>query len=417
MKKSLLFLAAAAAVSMSAFAQTDLTEGTEYYIRNVKTGMFLAGGYGWSTNLIIKPQGRAFELYGGDGYGAYKMRSSCGDVKSDNGYYVDGGAGSSPEFFIEAYNGHYTIDLDGGMLKPNDDMMTYGDAFDAGIITDSWESWLQSIHSYDFYTLTTTPSLDDEAILWDFMTREDLIAELKANASEENPMEATFLIKAHNVDREDEAASRAAWVINPDMPELADKDEGLKYANINWGYYKDLENEWAVADTYFFYNYDDAEEDLTVTVGQEATGAPAGLYEVKYRVVNQITTPFSLTFNETQADVVEHEYDLWYGSTTGYFADRSQVKTARFEVGEDGKLAIKMTKDVKAATQSRFAFKNFILTYLGSEEEGSGVETVATDAADAPAEYFNLQGIRVAEPTNGIYIVKQGNKVSKQVVR
>ena len=28
-----------------------------------------------------------------------------------------------------------------------------------------------------------------------------------------------------------------------------------------------------------------------------------------------------------------------------------------------------------------------------------------------------MQGVRVAEPTTGLYIVKQGNKVSKQLIR
>lgn len=45
----------------------------------------------------------------------------------------------------------------------------------------------------------------------------------------------------------------------------------------------------------------------------------------------------------------------------------------------------------------------------------SGIETVTTNA-NAAAEYFNLRGIRVAEPVNGgLYIVRQGSKVSKIV--
>ena len=36
---------------------------------------------------------------------------------------------------------------------------------------------------------------------------------------------------------------------------------------------------------------------------------------------------------------------------------------------------------------------------------------------DGPVEYFNLQGVRVAEPVSGIYIRRQGTSVSKIVVR
>ena len=32
-------------------------------------------------------------------------------------------------------------------------------------------------------------------------------------------------------------------------------------------------------------------------------------------------------------------------------------------------------------------------------------------------EYYNLQGMRVKDPTPGIYIVRRGNKTSKEVVR
>lgn len=39
------------------------------------------------------------------------------------------------------------------------------------------------------------------------------------------------------------------------------------------------------------------------------------------------------------------------------------------------------------------------------------------EAADAPVEYFNLQGIRVENPENGLYIRRQGGKVSKVLVK
>ncbi len=51
----------------------------------------------------------------------------------------------------------------------------------------------------------------------------------------------------------------------------------------------------------------------------------------------------------------------------------------------------------------------------------SGIEGIATDAefdVNAPVEYFNLQGIRVATPEAGQLLIKrQGNKASKVVIR
>ena len=78
-----------------------------------------------------------------------------------------------------------------------------------------------------------------------------------------------------------------------------------------------------------------------------------------------------------------------------------------------------MKKESKAGQQNRFAFKSFILTYHGTNSSLSGLENIAVEAIDttAPAEYYNLQGIRVANPTPGIYLIRQGAKVTKQLLR
>lgn len=64
---------------------------------------------------------------------------------------------------------------------------------------------------------------------------------------------------------------------------------------------------------------------------------------------------------------------------------------------------------------------DYRLEYYDETYEGytpnSGVEAVEVADENAPVEYFNLQGVRVANPENGLFIVKQGNKVSKQVIR
>lgn len=50
-------------------------------------------------------------------------------------------------------------------------------------------------------------------------------------------------------------------------------------------------------------------------------------------------------------------------------------------------------------------------------EGGAGVEGVVAEDADAEVEYFNLQGVKVVNPENGLYIRRQGGKVEKVVVR
>lgn len=54
---------------------------------------------------------------------------------------------------------------------------------------------------------------------------------------------------------------------------------------------------------------------------------------------------------------------------------------------------------------------------LPDYEKVGGVENIAIDNSDAPEVYYNLQGVKVANPSNGLYIVKKGNQVSKQIIR
>ncbi|MDE6369905.1 MAG: hypothetical protein K2K92_00265, partial [Duncaniella sp.] len=49
-------------------------------------------------------------------------------------------------------------------------------------------------------------------------------------------------------------------------------------------------------------------------------------------------------------------------------------------------------------------------------KEQSGLQNIAAEDADAPVEYYNLQGIRVENPANGLYIRRQGSKVEKVIL-
>ena len=52
---------------------------------------------------------------------------------------------------------------------------------------------------------------------------------------------------------------------------------------------------------------------------------------------------------------------------------------------------------------------------IGVTLQKSGVVNVEFDT-DAPVEYYNLQGVRVENPANGLYIRRQGNNVSKVIL-
>ena len=52
---------------------------------------------------------------------------------------------------------------------------------------------------------------------------------------------------------------------------------------------------------------------------------------------------------------------------------------------------------------------------ISKKDDLSGIENI--NAADAEVEYYNLQGVRVANPTTGVYIRVQGNKATKVSIR
>lgn len=105
----------------------------------------------------------------------------------------------------------------------------------------------------------------------------------------------------------------------------------------------------------------------------------------------------------------------------GNFAKSS--KTFAFAKGQFSEVS-SMQNAVGVATEGNFmaisnalvadeAGLNFSLLSAGSGS--AAVEGI--DNANATAEYFNLQGVRVNNPENGVYILRQGSKVSKVIVR
>lgn len=66
--------------------------------------------------------------------------------------------------------------------------------------------------------------------------------------------------------------------------------------------------------------------------------------------------------------------------------------------------------DLQRATQ------NSLWVIEKSESESGVADIVAEDATDTTVEYYNLQGIRVENPSAGLYIRRQGNKATKVVL-
>lgn len=112
--------------------------------------------------------------------------------------------------------------------------------------------------------------------------------------------------------------------------------------------------------------------------------------------------------NEVVADVEK------IGNTGGLFGRGWNVYQVDITTTERAPL----TLGVKAATtpnQQWLSFGDFHLSFFGNMATSS-VADIETES-NTPAQYFDLQGRPVANPQAGVYVVRQGTKVSKVVVR
>lgn len=130
------------------------------------------------------------------------------------------------------------------------------------------------------------------------------------------------------------------------------------------------------------------------------------------------------TYPENNADnnLRVNETDDWY-TRDGFERQAAAVfvnnpdlyrNYVEFDLTTPAKVWVGIKKDANAPQYYWNPFNDFTIEkYV---EGGSGVAEIVVDE-NAPVEYYNLQGIRVANPENGLYIVKQGNKVTKRVIK
>ncbi len=85
-------------------------------------------------------------------------------------------------------------------------------------------------------------------------------------------------------------------------------------------------------------------------------------------------------------------------------------------VSADGK-TLTVTGDGTYRLEAKVAgMKCYIAVRAGNYTANSGVDAPEVAAPEAPVEFYTLQGVRVENPESGIYIRRQGSKVSKIIL-
>lgn len=130
----------------------------------------------------------------------------------------------------------------------------------------------------------------------------------------------------------------------------------------------------------------------------------------------------------TSAEEFNNEPYLSYVSIKGLSISEINKKNISFMLGETaiaGYNQFSITLPTETADK-KFDVIGFKGAYNGNvqlqpieitEATSSAIDEIGVDAAEAPVEYFNLQGQRVNNPENGLFIRRQGDKVTKVIIR
>lgn len=217
---------------------------------------------------------------------------------------------------------------------------------------------------------------------------------------------------------------------------------------------EDNDNEWKegftakYCDDYLssaYKNMDDVERDVTVQEHSTVAGF--------YRVVNPLAT-HSKKVLSSHSTLVEGDHDHYlyihaedpekvyiedsamgwsYGDEDGMLVATSYVQFLKDNESTDDEITeagvwgtlennqITFPEDALLQYfmhEGKYYYANSNSAFKLTLPEKDAVKNIAVDADNASAEYFNMQGMRVNQPVAGnLYIVRQGSKVSKQIVK
>lgn len=138
--------------------------------------------------------------------------------------------------------------------------------------------------------------------------------------------------------------------------------------------------------------------------------------------IKDLTFNCGLPYSDTKISLTVNIYDE-DGTTlvkTAKVAPETVAKQTAYDfnladINHTGKFVIEIVNNCPSdATSNKDRTAIWNLTWTAYS---SAIDAVEAAEADAPAEFYNLQGVRVAAPANGIFIRRQGTKVEKVVIR
>lgn len=337
-----------------------IKSGGYYYLRNRQTGKFLTGGNNYGTNLCLHETGIDFIVNKTDNGYTFNSGISNGNARNylnASSNSLDGVANAFT--LVDKGNGYFTIQ---DASASNNKGYLYADNNTIKFTTDEPSNNL----SYQ----------------WEFLTKADLIDELKG-ATLTSPKNATFFISGFDFSRNDNTRN-ALW---KGSPNISNGDTGNNKDNGKYFCGEKLFDQVSSLDVY-----------------QTLTDLPKGMYRLKaqafYRGDNAKTSLYAypgeydnnIELNSTNSKElpIDTEFKDLLEVGKAFFNGDCPTDYVYVYVPNDGKLTIGIKGTAKWT-----CFDKFHLEYLGEEntETKYYLRNVATQQFVRAGGLFEAQGI------------------------
>lgn len=328
------------------------------YVIDAESGKFMAAGHNYGTRGIVNETGLDLTFEAADDNKVFlNSRVSNG---GNNQYLGD-------NLYMDATAYAWAFEyVSFGFYITNGTQYINLDAEDNLVMSDTPREWI----------IVTAEGV-----------KEQRLAEM-AEATPENPADATFLLQNPNFNRNDQRV--AAWVVSDDCTNK----------NLNGG--NNVNN---CAESYH----------STFTISQTITDAPKGTYELRaqgfYRQDNDATEDapvFFINDKTTEVPVKTGEEGSMSAASESFTAGLYNCEPVAVFV-ENGTLTV----GVKATGANQWViFDNFRLTYYGSQNT-VGISEVNNNVLNNVKTIYNLNGQKVQKAQKGLYIINGKKTVVK----
>lgn len=314
--------------------------GGAYYLRNVGTGQFLQVGGTWDTQAILSKTGRELTLTEQATKDVFTVNSKIGDgwLSVEDNYNM----------FVDAENDKNRAQKEWTFTKNDDGYYTITCTHTIGNNNQKL-----AITAKDGIVVNADPNADDPNQLWEVISREQLITNLQM-ASEDNPIDATFLIKGYRFGRNDKS-----------------ENDYWKPATARYG--KTILEDNGTGENYSMYKlYSTTQIDnSSSSISQTIEGLPEGKYVVSCDFA-QGKNDGVVTANGTTIPTNSYtRNDSWGEASVGTVG--AAFASGNYKISEkivitNGTLELKVSKSSTREKTAVFV-DNFELTYLGPTDE------------------------------------------------